>query len=106
MRLINKTYSCTLSSGFYMQSMTIFSTLQFQQARTDAQVGWVRLMQMIRERTQLSNIVCLAKDFVYEVKEGGSLRLVSGVEGGNVVLQGFFTLCENIEEESISSVCP
>lgn len=27
---------------------------------------------------------------MYEVKEGGSLRLVSGVEGGNVVLQGVF----------------
>lgn len=61
MLLINRTYSCILSSGFHMQSMTIFSTLQFQQARTDAQVGWVRLMQMIRKRTQLSNIVCLAK---------------------------------------------
>lgn len=78
MRLICKKCSCILSSGFDMESMTTFATLQFQQARTDAQVGWVRLMQVIRKRTQLSNIVCLAKGFVYEVEEGVPLRSVSG----------------------------
>lgn len=59
-------------------------------------------MQVIRKRAQLSNIVCLAKGFMYEVEEGGPLGLVSG-RGGSVALQAFFTLYENIEEESSSS---
>lgn len=88
MRSIRKKCSCILSSGFHVESMTISSTLQFQQARTDAQVGWVRLMQVIRKRTQLFNIVCLTKGFVYELEEGGPLRLGSG--GRECCFAGFF----------------
>lgn len=106
MCLICKKYSCVLSSGFYMQSMTIFSTLQFQQARTDTQVGQVRLMQVIRKRTRLSNIACLAKGFACVWGEGGRTLEMSEWKEGVLFSRIFFTLCENIEEESASSWCP
>lgn len=64
------------------------STVSTGSDRCPGRVGKVNAGDKKKKNLSCSNIVCLAKGFVYEVKEGGLLRLVSG--GRECCSAGFF----------------